>query len=209
MHFRDRYEAGKKFAEALASYRGQDVVVYALPRGGVILGYEIAKALGAPLDLIISRKIGYPSHEEFAIGAVAEDGHMVLDQTAATRVDPNWIYSKAEEERQEAKRRREVYLSGLNPLSVEGKTAIIVDDGVATGLTLMLAIGELKHRQPKKIVVAVPVASSEASDMIKQAADELVVLDVPVYFEAVGAYYDKFPQITDEEVIDLMKKSRS
>lgn len=207
MHFKDREDAGRRLAEALSGYRGGDTVVYALPRGGVVLGYEIARILRAPLDLIITRKIGYPGNEECAVCAVAEDGDMICDSSGVSMVDPEWLKAQAEKERLEAVRRRQAYLKGRAPLAVDGKTAIIIDDGVATGLTIILAIRELKHREPKKIVVAVPVASEQAAEMIRQEADELVALDIPAYFAAVGAYYDSFPQLTDEEVISLMEQS--
>jgi putative phosphoribosyl transferase len=207
MRFNDREEAGRRLAEALSTYRGKDIVVFALPRGGVVLGYEIAKGLGAPLDLVITRKIGYPGNEECAVCAVAEDGDMICDSSGLSLIDQDWLQSQAEKEREEAMRRRRVYLGGRAPLPVEGKTAIIVDDGVATGLTIVLAIKELKHRNPKKIVVAVPVASEQAAEIIRQEADELVALDIPAYFAAVGAHYNYFPQLTDEEVVQLMEKA--
>lgn len=205
MRFKDRAEAGKRLAEALRKYKGEDAVVYALPRGGVVLGYEIAKDLKAPLDLVITRKIGYPGNEECAVCAVAEDGHMICDSSAAALLDQEWLKSQAEREMLEARRRREVYLKGREHLSADERTAIIVDDGVATGLTIILAIREIRHQNPKKIVVAVPVASTNASDKIREEADELVVLEVPLYFQAVGAYYQNFPQLEDEEVIRLME----
>ncbi len=208
MHFKDRVEAGKSLAKALEKYKGEDAVVYALPRGGVILGYEVARDLHAPLDLIITRKIGYPGNEECAVCAVAEDGHMICDQSAASMLDPEWLEDQAKKEMLEARRRREVYLKGQEPLKANGKIAIVVDDGVATGLTLLLAIGELKHRNPKKIVVAVPVASRDAAARIGEEADDLVALEVPIYFQAVGAYYQSFPQTSDEEVIGLLDAAR-
>lgn len=185
-------------------YKGEDVVVYALPRGGVVLGYEIAKELNASLDLVITRKIGYPGNEECAVCAVAEDGHMICDQSVAPRLDKEWLRRQAEKEMQEARRRREVYLKGREHVSANGRVAIIVDDGIATGLTILLAISELRHQNPKKIVVAVPVASVDASERVREEADELVALDVPVYFQAVGAYYSEFSQLEDDEVIRLM-----
>lgn len=204
MRFKDRVDAGKRLAEALRMYKGEDVVVYALPRGGVVLGYEIAKELNASLDLVITRKIGYPGNEECAVCAVAEDGHMICDQSVAPQLDKEWLRRQAEKEMQEARRRREVYLKGREHVSADGKVAIIVDDGIATGLTILLAISELRHQNPKKIVVAVPVASVDASERVREEADELVALDVPVYFQAVGAYYSEFSQLEDDEVIRLM-----
>ncbi len=209
MHFKDRKEAGRRLAEALAAYIGKDVIIYSLPRGGVVLGYEIAKKLGAPLDLLITRKIGYPGNEECAVCAVAEDGDMICDRAGVAMVDPEWLDAQAKKEREEAVRRRQVYLKGREPLPVDGKIAIIVDDGVATGLTIILAIRELKHRNPQKIIVAVPVASEQAAEIIRQEADELIALDVPAYFAAVGAYYESFPQLTDAEVVRLMEEASS
>ncbi len=205
MRFCDRVEAGKLLAEALKRYKGEDVVIYALPRGGVVLGYEIAKELGASLDLVITRKIGYPGNEECAVCAVAEDGHMICDQSAEPLLDKEWLKRQVEKEMLEARRRREVYLKDREPISADGRIAIIVDDGIATGLTILLAIRELRHQNPKRIVVAVPVASMDASERIREEADELVALVVPAYFQAVGAYYSNFPQLEDEEVIRLMK----
>ena len=203
MRFENRAEAGKLLAKALAKYESLDVVIFALPRGGVVLGYEIARYLHSPLDLLITRKIGYPGNEECAICAVAEDGEMICDSNAS-RLDQEWLRLQAEKERDEAKRRRQVYLAGREPISVEGKVAIIVDDGVATGLTILLAIMVLKNRHPKKIVVAVPVSSRDAAERIRAEADELVALDVPQYFMAVGEHYEQFPQLSDEDVIRYM-----
>lgn len=205
MLFKNRIDAGQKLADALIKYKGEDVIVYALPRGGVIPGYEIAKRLNAPLDLIITRKIGYPGNEECAVCAVAEDGDMICDSSGADLIDPQWLQENAEKEMREAKRRREAYLKGRTPLAVTGKIAIIVDDGVATGLTLLLAVQELKHSNPKKIVVAVPVSSTIAADKIRREADELAVLDTPANFYAVGAHYESFPQLTDDEVMTIME----
>lgn len=205
MQFKDRVEAGRKLAEALRKYKGEDAVIYALPRGGVVLGYEIARDLDAPLDLVITRKIGYPGNEECAVCAVAEDGDMICDPSVGPLLDKEWLRQQAEKEMQEARRRREVYLKDRKPLSADGRIAIIVDDGIATGLTILLAIGEIKHQNPKKVVVAAPVTSKDACERIREEADELVALAVPAYFNAVGAYYKSFPQLDDGEVIRLME----
>jgi putative phosphoribosyl transferase len=207
MLFKDRVDAGQKLAEALSKYKGQDVIIFALPRGGVVLGYVIANTLNAPLDIIITRKIGYPGNEECAVCAVAEDGHMICDSNGVSLVDAQWLDEQAEKEKDEAKRRREAYTKGRVPPRAEGKIAIIVDDGVATGLTLRLAIQELKHRNPKKIVVAVPVASPNAAEKILQETDELITLNIPPCFYAVGAHYERFPQLTDDDVIRFMEKA--
>ena len=207
MLFKNRVDAGRRLAEALSKHKGEDAVVYALPRGGVILGYEVASHLGIPLDLIITRKIGYPGNEECAACAVAEDGHIICDHTAVSLLDQEWLKAQARKEMQEAKRRRKVYLKGRAPLSIAGKVAIIIDDGVATGLTLLLAIKELRHNKPEKIIVAVPVSSASAAERIRTEADELIVLEVSSNFESVGSYYETFTQLTDEEVIRLMENA--
>lgn len=208
MRFKDRAEAGRLLAIALARYESDDVVIFALPRGGVVLGNVVANYLHAPLDLLITRKIGYPGNEECAVCAVAEEGDMICDSNAS-RLDQEWLRARAEKERQEAKRRRQVYLAGREPTPVENKVAIIVDDGVATGLTILLAIIVLKNRHPKRIVVAVPVSASDAAARIRAEADELVALDVPEYFMAVGEHYEQFPQLSDEDVIRYMSQKRT
>ena len=208
MRFKNRAEAGRLLAKALGKYESDDVVVFALPRGGVVLGNVVANYLHAPLDLLITRKIGYPGNEECAVCAVAEEGDMICDSNAS-RLDQEWLRAQAEKERQEAKRRRQVYLAGREPTPVENKVAIIVDDGVATGLTILLAIRVLKNRHPKKIVVAVPVSSPDAAARIRAEADELVALDVPEYFMAVGEHYEQFPQLSDEDVIRYMNPQRT
>ena len=206
MHFRDRAEAGRLLAQALKKYQKQDGVVYALPRGGVVLGVEVARALAMPLDLLIPRKIGHPLQPEYAICAVVESGEMVCNQQEVARVDPQWFRREVEAERQEARRRRELYLGGREPSPVEGKTAIIVDDGIATGLTMEVSIRDALRRRPAHLVVAVPVAPPETVERLAREVDEFIVLDPsPYYLSAVGAYYDHFPQVTDEEVIALMR----
>ncbi len=196
-------------AEALEGFKGRDSVVYALPRGGVVLGYEVACRLDLPLDLLITRKIGYPGSRECAVCAVSGDGEMICDSQGASRLDQNWLLARAEEEMEEANRRRWVYLGDRPPLEAEGKVAIVVDDGVATGLTILLAVIVLKKQHPKKIVVAVPVSSPEAAERIKAEADELVALDVPTDFCSVSEHYEEFAQIDDEEVICLIRKAQT
>ena len=209
MRFKDRREAGRKLADALIKYKDEGPVVYALPRGGVILGYEIKKELKAKFDLVITRKIGHPESKEYAICAVAEDGHMVCNESERKAVDQEWFYEEVNREQAEAKRRRETYLSGRVRISARGKTAILVDDGIATGLTIKLAIQELKHDSPKKIVIAAPSAPRDVVESIKDSVDDIIVLDKSeFYLGAVGAYYDSFPQVEDNEVIKLLNKKR-
>jgi putative phosphoribosyl transferase len=207
MRFKDRTEAGKKLAQALEKYRDQPAVVYALPRGGVVLAVEIAQALRLPLDLIIPRKIGHPYNAEYAIGAVTEEGEPVYNEGEITRLDSHWLKQQLASERQEARRRREQYLQGREPLPVAGKTAILVDDGIATGLTMLAAVGDVKKRQPVRLVVAIPVAPQDTAERLLQEADEVVGLEITRHYRgAVGAYYDYFPQVSDAEVIRLMQQ---
>lgn len=142
MYFKNRVDGGRKLADLLKKFKGKDVVIYALPRGGVVTAYEIAKEIQAPLDLIITRKIGHPYQPEYAIGAVAENGHSVFNKEEVAEIDENYLTSEAEKQKEEAKRRREIYLAGRKPIPYKGKVAILVDDGIATGLTMKAAIKE-------------------------------------------------------------------
>ena len=208
MGFADRTDAGRQLAEALKRFRGQEAVVYALPRGGVVLGVEVAAALQLPLDLIIPRKIGHPLSPEYAICAVSEDGSRICNERETARVDPDWLEREIITQIDEARRRRQLYLEGRPPVPVEGKTAIIVDDGVATGLTMLAALRDMRKRKPARLVVAVPVTPTETAERLRRESDELVALDIPLdYLGAVGAYYDRFDQVTDAEVVALMKQA--
>jgi len=204
MVFKDRVDAGRKLAQALEVYKQEDVVIYALPRGGVVLGAEIARSFNAPLDLIIVRKVGHPTSPEYAIAAVAEDGHAVVNPLEVDSVDKEWFEENVRIERQEARRRRELYMRGHAPVSPAGKVAIIVDDGLATGLTMFGAIQEIRHSDPKRIVVAVPVAPPQTVHALRAVADDVVVLHVTANFGAIGAFYSLFGQVSDEQVIELM-----
>ena len=205
--FADREEAGRQLAEQLSQYHGKDALVLALPRGGVVLGAVIARVLSLPLDIIAVRKIGHPSAPEFALGAVDEEGTRILNEEEAMMVDPSWLASETAREMKEAKRRSRVYRSGKAHANMSGKTAIIVDDGVATGLTMRLAVKVAKAQKPKRVIVATPVSSSEAAAEILEEADELVVLEPPEEFlGAVGAHYIRFEQVEDAEVIRLLKQ---
>ena len=203
--FLDRVDAGKKLAQALLAYKGQHPVVYALPRGGVVLGVEVARALEAPLDLIVVRKIGHPFQPEYAIGAVAEDGYVVTNPDEVARLDKRWLDRATAAEFKEAQRRRTLFLQGRERVEVKDKIAIIVDDGLATGLSMTAAIHEIRSRRPQKVVVAVPVAAAETLDKLRPEVDDLVVLYIPEWFGAVGVFYQRFDQVSDEEVVALMK----
>ena len=204
MIFTNRIDAGKRLANALSSYKTQDVVVYALPRGGVVPGAEVARALAAPLDLMIVRKIGHPYSPEYAIAAIAEDGHKVINRDELNTIDQEWFQGAARAEQEEARRRRKVYMRGRSSIPATGKTAILVDDGLATGMTMFLAIEEVRHFRPRKIVVAVPVAPPEAIEELNNVADEVIALHISRDFGAIGSFYLNFDQVSDDEVITLM-----
>ncbi|MBI2592383.1 phosphoribosyl transferase [Candidatus Saccharibacteria bacterium] len=209
MRFIDRIDAGRQLAKKLAKYRGQ-AVVYALPRGGVVVGTEVAKELEVPLDLILVRKIGHPSHAEYAICAVAESAEPVCNEAERQSVDEDWFKTILREAHAENERRRQEYFpENYQAPAVADKTAILIDDGIATGLTMEAAVEAVQVRNPKKIIVAVPVAPFDSIDNLSTMVDEVVVLDNPENFMgAVGAHYDNFPQVEDDEVIELLSEVR-
>ena len=205
--FRDRKDAGIRLANALEKYRGQEVIVFALPRGGVVLGAEIAMKLNVPLDLVLAKKIGYPYNPEYAICAVAEEGEPICNQFEVASVDPLWLQKEVERIRADLRRQRLEYLGDSEPHAVEGKVAIVVDDGIATGLTMMAAIKEMKKRKAKQIVVAIPVIPYDIAQRLKAMEVDLVALQIDrAYLGAVGAYYADFRQVTDGEVAALLKQ---
>lgn len=205
MTFRDRQEAGRLLAKKLMKYKEKDAVIYALPRGGVVLGAEVAKQLAAPLDLIIARKIGHPAYKEYAVCAVTESGYLVCSREEIEWLDPQWLREAATREQAEAKRRRERYVLGRERIPVEGKVAIVVDDGVATGLTMMAALEEVRAREPAKIILAIPVVSADVATQLANDTDEIVALEVADhYFGAISSYYLSFDQVQDDEVIGLL-----
>lgn len=207
-YFINRADAGKQLAEQLKAYKNQDVVVYALPRGGVTVAYEIAKSLHAPLDLIFAHKIGHPFHSEYAIGAVTESG-LVFGEEAKRVLGTERLEEEKKRQIAEMKKRRQLYLKGRPPLSAEGKIAIIVDDGVATGLTLKAGILELRQMDPEQIILAVPVAPETTFNYLASLADDAIGLIIPsdgAYMGAVGAYYQTFGQVEDDEVIELLRR---
>ena len=207
--FRDRSEAGRLLAAKLAAYVNRpDVIVLALPRGGVPVAYEVARALGAPLDVFLVRKLGVPGHEELAMGAVATGGVRVLnDQVVrALRIPDYVIDTVAAQEQQELARRERLYRGGRPPPDVRGRTVILVDDGLATGATMQAAIKALRQLQPDRLVVAVPTAAPEACEALRAEVDEVICAITPEPFYAVGLWYEDFSQTTDEEVRDLLAR---
>ncbi|MCL5090573.1 MAG: phosphoribosyl transferase, partial [Patescibacteria group bacterium] len=178
-----------------------------LPRGGVIVGGEIARLLNIPLSIIIARKIGHPLQPEFAIAAITENGHLVSNKNYLEEVPLEWFKNEVSQEQTEAKRKRTLYTPFLKNINSKGKIFILVDDGIATGLTTKAAISDLKDRNPKKLILAVPVIPQDSAEEIKTMVDELTALAIPKDFlGAVGAYYQEFPQVSDEEVVKILKE---
>lgn len=204
----DRASAGGELAGAVARLDLADVVVLALPRGGVPVAYEIATALGTPLDVLLVRKVGAPGHRELGLGAVGEEGVTVLDTALIDRlrVDPGEIERTASAERIELERRASIYRGSRPPIDVAGRDAVIVDDGIATGGSAAAAVEVVRRRGARRVVVAVPVAAESGAGRLREVADEVVCpLTVPGSF-AVGAWYDDFHQLDDDEVVELLTR---
>jgi putative phosphoribosyl transferase len=208
--FRDRVEAGRLLARRLSEYANRDdVIVLALPRGGVPVAYEVAKALDAPLDVFLVRKVGVPGYEELAMGAVATGGVLVLDERLIQRlgIGRDRLEQAVRAELRELERREEAYRGGRSPLHLEGKTVILVDDGLATGASMRAATEAVRRHNPARVVVAVPVAAEETCDQFREFVDEIVCEVTPRPFHAVGLWYEDFSQTSDEEVRELLGRA--
>ena len=209
-YFSDRVDAGKRLASELKDFAGKDAIVLTIPRGGVVVGYEIAKALHLPLDVIIPRKIGAPYNPELAIGAMTEDGTIILDKGLVSYLGVPESYIKAESEHQknEIERRLRMYRQDEPYPDLKGKDVIVVDDGIATGSTMKAALASVKNRGAKTVTVAVPVGPPSTINELKQQADRVICPYTPEYFEAIGQFYGDFSQTTDEEVIQMLNESK-
>ena len=212
IRFKNRSEAGRFLAEQLSAYANRpDTLVLALPRGGVPVAYEVAKALGAPLDVFQVRKLGLPGHEELAMGAIATGGVRVRNPEVVEylRIPDEVIDEVTARERQELERRERLYREGRPALSPRGRVVILVDDGLATGSTMLAAVLALRQQQPASIVVAVPVAAKQTCEELRAVADEVVCAVTPDPFYAVGLWYEDFSQTTDEEVRETLVRAEN
>ena len=212
MRFHDRHEAGERLARRLLKFKDEHPIVLALPRGGVPVGVEIARALAAPLDLVLVRKIGVPWQPELAIGAIADGEHPELftdaRMIAELGVTPAYLEEAKAAALTEIERRRRAWLGDRQPVEVAGRTAILVDDGIATGATMEVALRATRQRKPARLVLAVPVAPPGTIAKLRKEADEIICLDTPEEFFAVGQFYRHFPQLEDDEVTALLGEAR-
>jgi putative phosphoribosyl transferase len=208
--FADRVEAGKRLAQALKGLVEEDAIVLAIPRGGVVVGYEVARALDLPLDVIIPRKIGAPGNPELAIGAMTEDGTMLLDERLVEqlRVSTAYIQKESEAQKKEIQRRLNLYRGDVPYPSLENRGVIIVDDGIATGSTMKAALASVRNRRAKSVIIAIPVGPPTTIRELEEKADHVVCLYTPEAFYAIGQFYEDFAQTRDEEVTELLKRIR-
>jgi len=210
MSFRDRSDAGRRLAKALAGYKDRQPVILALPRGGVPVAAEVAAALNAPLDLILVRKIGVPFQPELAMGAVVDGGAPIIvrneDVIRHAGIDESEFKAVCNDEIAEIERRRQRYLGSRQRVDVSGRTAIVIDDGVATGATTRAALRATRVRKPKRLVLAVPVAPTDSLSELRHDADDVLCLEDHEFFGAIGVYYADFSQVPDEEVIEILKR---
>lgn len=205
MAFADREEAAHQLAERLASYHGQRSLVLAIPRGAVPMAKIIADALGGEVDVVLVRKLGAPGNPEYAIGSVTEAGDVYLSEDGKAIASPEYVEQEKEAQLQTIRKRRRLYTPVRPPIDPKDRVVIIVDDGIATGATMLAALESIRRRKPKKLIVAVGVAPKDSLRTLENAADEVVCLEVPVLFFAVGQHFRDFPQVEDEEVVEILR----
>jgi predicted phosphoribosyltransferase len=209
--FEDRRDAGRRLAGKLVRFKDERTVVFALPRGGVPVGYEISRAIEAPLDVFVSRKLGAPDQPEFGIGAVAAGGVRVLNQDVVRRlgIPDDYVQKITAQELAEVGRRLRYFRGERPETEVVGRTVILVDDGLATGVTARAAVQALRLRKPRRLILAAPVCAAQTAALFKRAVDELICLEAPSDLGAIGFWYRNFEQTSDEEVVELLERARS
>ena len=208
MIFKDRHEAGQQLARELSKYKNKkDVIVLGIPRGGVEVAFNIAKTLKVPLSIVVTKKIGHPFESEFAIGAVSPGGHYSINKQYQAEAGEGYIKNTIKELTKEINRRYKEYTNEKLP-KLKNKIVILVDDGLATGFTMLSAVEYVQSQNPKKIIVAIPVAAQDSFEKVKAAANEVVCLQIPVFFAAVGGFYQNFMQLEDEEVKYYLKEDK-
>ncbi len=208
--FEDRSDAGRKLAGKLERYREENPVILALPRGGAPVGYEVSRVLGAPLDICISRKLGAPGQPELGIGAVAQEGARVLNDRLISQlgIPEGYVERITAIESREVERRQRRLRGKRSPMDVRGKTVILVDDGLATGVTARAAIRSIREQGPRRLVLAVPVCAAQTVEEIYPEVDDLVSLAIPIELIAVGIWYENFEQVSDETVVEILENAR-
>lgn len=208
--FKNRTEAGAQLARALEKYSDSTALVLALPRGGVVVGYEVARALNLPLDVAITRKLGAPGNPEYAIGAISETGDVQLndEEIAHFGIPASYINAEIADQQQEIRRRQVLYRDGAGPPDVTGKTVLVVDDGIATGFTILATIRAIRKQGPHSLIIAVPVAPPSTVRALAKEADHVVALATPEPFMAVGAWYRDFEQVSDAQVQSLLRQAK-
>ena len=208
MIYKDRIDAANRLGERLIKYKNSDCLILAIPRGGVPIGYELSHILHAPLDIIISKKIPYPDYEEFAIGSVC-DGEVVLDPNSSVLVSKEYIQKQIIRLKGQSEIKYNLFRKNKKPISIKNKTVILVDDGVATGNTVLACVRYINKQNPNKIILAVPVASMSAQHLLESEVDEFICPLIPPKFNAVGQFYRNFQQIDDQEVVWLLEKAKA
>lgn len=209
MPFKDRHQAGRLLAAELTKYKNKDAIILAIPRGGLELGIELSKALSLPLDILITKKIGFPGNPEYAIGAVGPGGEYIVNKEEISRSDISESYIRAEVADLKIKidEKYERYRGNKKPPELKDKIVIITDDGIATGFTMALSLQIIKKQKPKKIVVAIPVGPPDSIERLKSFADEVICLETPRMFFAIGQFYEEFNQVSDKEAIGYLKEA--
>ena len=203
--YKNRTDAGKSLGLALKKYASPHTIILTLPRGGVVVACEVAHELHAPLSLVIAQKVGHPVSPEYAIAAINKDGLCIENELETHGISQEWFEKEKKIKQKEAQRRYKTYLSDNNRVCLTNKDVIIIDDGIATGLTMQCAIEEVRREKPKTIIVAAPVISPHTAKKIRGLVDKVIALQEPISFSAVGQYYEDFPQVSDDEVINILR----